>query len=68
MQRANEVLKFTCLHCHMEYLSIGIEVEQVQACICPKCGGYCELEALSFFGLRAWLEQYLGRESLYEHK
>jgi len=65
MQRTNEVLKFTCLHCYMEYISIGVSVEQVLTCICPKCGGYCELGVLEVFALLTWMEQYFRGEAFH---
>ena len=52
----NRNLKFFCPHCAMEYIMVGVDVEQVQNCFCHVCKGYCDIVAMSASDMAIWLK------------
>ena len=56
----NGQLKLTCPHCRHEHVVVGVYVDNLRDCLCPLCGGFCEIYAMDHRELRTWLHGHTG--------
>jgi transcription elongation factor Elf1 len=58
--RNDRLLKFSCPHCWFEYLTIGVDADRLPDCLCPVCGGWCEITPMSYPEIWEWINHYKG--------